>query len=402
MRISVIVLAVLLGAAAGAVVDESAQRYLPIGSRDDAPIKNGDNGSSPFSAQREGRLIAVSANVAKQLGIEITTAQPGLVASELRLVGTIGFNEEKLARLAPRVSGTVRQVLKNVGDHIESGEPLAILDSKEIAEARLAYFAAKDKMGLAETTFAREDELFGKRVSSEQDLTNARRDLVQARTDMRIAMQALTSMGFRVSDLQQLEASPNDLSRIDIVAPFAGEVIERQLFTGEFLPQDRPVFLVADLDTVWVNLQIAPSQLRYITSGELVRISDTDGPSADAKIVYVAPLISGDTKTALARIELPNPKHRWRPGAMVQALIDGPSKAAAVIVPNDALQTIGGQPCVFLATDGGFRSRVVTTGSVNDKVTEILDGLNPGDRIAAGQTFALKSESEKGVGEDND
>jgi membrane fusion protein, heavy metal efflux system len=347
-------------------------------------------------------LVTVAPDIATALGIEIATAEAGALPTEIKVVGTVGFNEDKLARIVPRMPGAVRQVLKGVGDRVAPGETLAILDSKEIADARSTYLAAKDKLALAETTFGREDELFKKKVSSEQDLINARKELAQARNDMRMGTQGLLTAGLREADLKQLEAGPGDLSRFDIVAPFGGEVVDKRIFLGEFLPRDREIFVLADLDVVWVNLQIGSDKLKDVAVGHPVRIVANDGLIAEAKIDYLAPIISDETRAARARVDLANPEHRWRPGTVVQALIEGPTAPAAVMVPSEALQTVDGQLSVFVPVEDGFRLQAVKVGRSNEKVAEILKGLKAGDRVATGQTFVLKSELEKGGGEDND
>jgi len=86
----------------------------------------------------------------------------------------------------------------------------------------------------------------------------------------------------------------------------------------------------------------------------------------------------------------------------MEATIEGPAAPAAIVVPNAAIQTVQGQPSVFLPAEGGFRVQTVKLGRSNVQQTEIIKGLNTGDKVATGQTFALKSELEKNTGEDND
>ena len=396
MRVAVVVAVFLMGAVSGVLLQKPLSGLLPRAAGDDST-----KGSSEERPRADKKLVTVDADIAKALGIEITTAEPKVIPAEIGVVGTVGFNQDRVARVVPRVAGTVRQVLKTVGDRVVAGEAVAILDSKEIADAKSTYLAARDKLSLAETTFNREDELFRKKVSSEQDLINARRELTQARNDMRMAAQSLLTVGLRDADLKGLEAGAADASRFDILAPFAGEVIEKQIFVGEFLPADRHVFTIADLDVVWVHLQIPPMKLGDVQVGERVRISGT-GLVADGTLAYVAPVVSDETRSVRARIDLPNPGHGWRPGTVIDATIVGSPEPAAVTVPSDAIQTVDGQTSVFVPVEDGFRLQVVKIGRSNDTTVEILNGLKSGDKVATGETFALKSELEKGAGEDND
>jgi cobalt-zinc-cadmium efflux system membrane fusion protein len=401
MRLIVILAVLLIGIVSGVFLQKPLSGLPPhvIGSAKE------DNAAKPSPENRttkDKKLVSVDPEIAKALGIEIATAEAGVIPTEIRVVGTVGFNEDKLARIVPRVPGTVRQVLKSVGERVAAGESLAVIDSKEIADARSTYLAAKDKLSLAEMTFNREDELFRKKVSSEKDLINARRDLTQARSEMRIAAQSLLTVGFRDADLTRLDAGAGDLSRFDILAPFAGEVVEKRIFVGEFLPQDRNVFTLADLDVVWVYLQIPPEKLKDVSIAKPVRITAGTGLSAEATLAYIAPVVSDETRAARARIDLPNPEHRWRPGTVIEAVLEGSPEPASVTVPSEAVQTVDGQTSVFLPVEDGFRLQAVKIGRANDKTTEILKGLKAGDKVATGETFALKSELEKGAGEDND
>ena len=250
MRTRGVLFLLLIGATAGALLQKPLARLLPAPVGQSAELRSDDKGGSEEKDQhrsKDKRMISVDPDIAKLLGIEIATAEPGVMPTEVQVTGTIGFNEDKLARIVPRAAGVVRRVLKNVGDQAKAGEVLATLDSKDVAEAKAVYLAAKDKLSLAETTFNREDMLFNRGVSSEQDRINAQRALAQARSDMRSATQSVLTLGFRDADLERLAIEPIDLSRVDIMAPFAGEVIEKHIFTGEYLPQDREVFAVADL-----------------------------------------------------------------------------------------------------------------------------------------------------------
>lgn len=399
MRIAALVVLLVLAALGGSMLKTPLSGVIsraPGGNATEA----GENATP--RPKKDKKLVTVDPGIATALGIETATAGPGDLATEVRVVGTIGFNQDKVARIVPRVSGTVRQVLKGVGDKIAAGEALAVLDSKPIADARSSYLAARDKLSLAETTFNRENALFLKKVSPEQDLLSARRELAQARGDMRIAAQTLLTVGFREADLRRLDTAASELSRFEIVAPFAGEVVDKNVFTGELLAEDRQVFVVADLDTVWVNLQVSPEKLSAVSVGMRVTIVAGSDLSADADVTYVAPMISEETRSVHARVDLANADRRWRPGTVVDAVFRGSIGKAAVTVPSDAVQTVEGRPVVFLPVTDGFRLQAVKVGRSDGKTAEILRGIKVGDKVAAGQTFALKGELEKGAGDDDD
>lgn len=364
-------------------------------------------GSSP---EREGsekapakdkKLVAVDPDIAKALGIGIGTAVPATLSTEFTVVGSVGFDDTKVARIAVRVSGTVRQVQKSIGDKVIAGDVLAVVDSRDIADAKSAYLAAKDKLALATKTMRREKDLFTIKGTAEKDLLVALRDFNQAQIDLRNAAQNLFTLGLSRGDLDKLDVGQGDLARYEIVSPFAGEVLEKQIFTGELLPPNRDVFVVADLDVVWVNLRVGPELLTEVQAGTPVEIVASTGLKARAPITYLAPMISEGTRSVRARVDLANPNHLWRPGMVVDARIPGPAASVAVAVPNGAVQIVDGKPSVFVPVKSGFRLREVKLGRSDGKSTEIVKGLAAGERIATGETFALKGELEN-TGDDND
>jgi cobalt-zinc-cadmium efflux system membrane fusion protein len=148
---------------------------------------------------------------------------------------------------------------------------------------------------------------------------------------------------------------------------------------------------------VWVTLHVPPTALPVVKKGQRVLISAGPVmPEAEGKINYVAPVLLEETRTAVTRVELPNPDGHWRPGLFVTATITAGENAASVLIPKAAIQTIEGKPTVFVETEEGFEARPVTLGPSNDTHVEVTDGLSPGDRYAATETFILKAELAKG------
>jgi len=363
-----------------------------------SPIQREDSEAAPA---KDKKLVAVDPGIAKALGIDIGTAAPATLATEFSVVGSVGFNDTKVARIAVRVSGTVREVRKSIGDRVVAGDVLAVLDSRDIADAKSTHLAAQDKLSLADKTLHRQQALMRGAGGTEKDVLTAQREFNQAQIDLRNATQSLFTLGLSRADLDKLSVEHGDLARYEIVAPFAGEVLEKQIFAGELLPSDRDVFVIADLDTVWVNLRIGPELLSDVEVGKPVEIVSNTGLKTVAPISYLAPMISEQTRSARARVDLANPKHLWRPGLIVEARIPGPNTSVAVAVPNNAIQVVGGKPSVFVSVKSGFRVREVKLGRSDAKMTEVVKGLTAGEKIATGETFALKSQLEN-TGDDDD
>jgi membrane fusion protein, heavy metal efflux system len=346
----------------------------------------------------EEPLIRLTEAQQQQLGITLAVAQAGTLETTLTLPGTVGLNTERVVRIVPRIPGVVRDVRKRLGDAVRAGEVLAVIDSRELADAKADYLAAGERVTLADSTFVREKGLWEKKISPEQDYLEAKQALTEARIERQAAKHKLQALGLSEAALKQFASRPEgSLTRYEVVSPLAGTLIEKTVTAGELLKDDTEAFVVADLSTVWVTLQVPPTALSTVRKGQRVVISAGGMmPEAEGNISYVAPVLLEETRTAATRVELPNPDGRWRPGLFVTATIASGENAAAVLIPKSAVQTIEGQPSVFVKTEEGFSPRPVTLGRANETHVEVASGLSPGERFAATETFILKAELAKG------
>jgi membrane fusion protein, heavy metal efflux system len=356
-----------------------------------------DHGHAHDREHGEEPLIRLSETQQRQLGITLAVAQAGTLETRLTLPGTVGLNTERVVRIVPRIPGVVRDVRKRLGDAVRAGEVLAVIDSRELADAKAGYLATGERFTLAESKFVREKGLWEKQISPEQDYLEAKQALTEARIELQAAKHKLQALGLSEASLKQLASRPDgSLTRYEVVSPLAGTLIEKTVTAGELLKDDTEAFVVADLSTVWVTLQVPPTALSSVRKGQRVVVSAGGMmPEAEGNISYVAPVLLEETRTAATRVELPNPDGRWRPGLFVTATIASGGDAASVLIPKSAVQTIEGKPTVFVKTEDGFSPRPVTLGRANETHVEVASGLPPGERYAATETFILKAELAK-------
>ncbi|TKJ39510.1 MAG: hypothetical protein CEE38_01925 [Planctomycetes bacterium B3_Pla] len=197
------------------------------------------------------------------------------------------------------------------------------------------------------------------------------------------------------------EATSKDerLAWYPLRAPFGATVIEKHITLGEKLGDESCAFIVADLSTVWVDLNVYQKDLPFVKPGQ--RVSVAAGPAAgkiEGRISYVGPIVGEKTRTALARVVLDNASGALRPGTFVTADVLVDKARAKVAVPKAIIQDMDDQPTVFVRTDQGFEPRTVSFGRVNDTLVEITSGLEPGEKIVTRNSFRLKAELEKVAG----
>jgi cobalt-zinc-cadmium efflux system membrane fusion protein len=204
-------------------------------------------------------------------------------------------------------------------------------------------------------------------------------------------------IGDRVSGGDPLATIESEnLSAYTIRAPFDGTVIDRHLAVGEIVDQASAIFILADLSTVWLDVNVHQHGLAHVAPGRTVTLREVAGDrSAQAEISYVSPIIDQETRTATARAVVANADGGWRPGTFVVATIEEPV-AAPIVIPRHALQTFEGETTVFVVEGEQFAPRRVTVGAQGRSTIAITAGLAAGDRVADEGSFLVNAELAKG------
>jgi membrane fusion protein, heavy metal efflux system len=282
---------------------------------------------------------------------------------------------------------------------------IAVLESREVADAKSEYLAARLTDDLAQDLANRDKTLWAGKAIPEQQFLRSRNAAAQSGMKVNIARQKLMALGLAENEIAALpETSEARLRRQDVRAPIAGRVAERKVELGAAVGRDNletELFVIVDLSRVWVDLSVASSDLPLIREGQSVKISARGlSETTTGKIVFVSPLVDKDTRTARVVAEIQNTERTWRPGSFVTAAIALNERNVPVVAPATAIQKVEGRPVVFVRTKDGFEKRDVVLGQKEDQTFEIVSGLTPGETIAVTNTFSLKAELSKPKDED--
>ena len=341
----------------------------------------------------EEQRLKLTAEQRKRFGIAVELAEAGSLRDEVSLPGEVVFNEDRVVHLVPRIAGIVRKVTKTVGDSVLAGEILALIDSRELADAKAEYFSTKARERLAATIYEREKGLWEKQISSEQDFLDAQQTLAEARIERRSAELKFRALGLPGAMAERLDDEPDEaITRYEIRSPIDGVVTEKHISLGESLDADTHIFTVVDTDSVWVNLSVYIKHLPLIRKGQTVVLqSDHSGALVRGELAMVTPFADESTRSATARIVLDNRDARWIPGTFVTGFIGISEDSLEVVIPREALQHIEGRDVVFVEHEDGFEATSVTTGRTDRENIEILAGLAPGMPYVAAGAFELKA-----------
>ncbi|MCF7993772.1 MAG: efflux RND transporter periplasmic adaptor subunit [Chromatiaceae bacterium] len=214
----------------------------------------------------------------------------------------------------------------------------------------------------------------------------------------------VTSIKARLADrvragqvLATLE-STETLRPFEVKAPFDGTIVAYEVTPGETVEAGKPLFTVADLSSVWADLQIYQRDLNKIRHGLPVTIiNGHGGPSFSGTITYIAPTIDEHTRTGLARVIADNARGEWRPGQFIKGVVTTEEHQVDIAIPRSAVLTDVGQTVVFVQTEEGFEPRPVVLGHSDHALLEVKEGLVPGETYVARNAISLKAELGKGA-----
>lgn len=329
----------------------------------------------------------------------------GNLSKRITVPGSITPSGDHIARVAVRLLGTVAELRKRLGDAVQAGEVVAVIESREVADAKSEYLAARLVFDLQQTLFNRSTRLFEGKVLSENDFLRARTTFEDARVKIETARQKLFALGLTAEQIEALPLQPVEmLRRQELRAPIAGRVAERRVELGSLVGregQESELYVIVDLSVVWADLSVPTSNLATIHEGQQIMVMG-GGETSPATIMFISPLLDKDTRAARVVASVGNAERKWRPGSFVTAEIPTDEAPAAVVVLKTALQSIKGENTVFVRTANGFEARKIAVGRQDTRLVEVTMGLAAGERVATANTFILKAELGKGGAEHED
>ncbi len=185
------------------------------------------------------------------------------------------------------------------------------------------------------------------------------------------------------------------LTTYPVTAPFAGTVLDVAAGPGD-LAGESPLFEIADLTMLWVDLHLFGGDAQHITPGlsvDVIRLSD--GVQSTTRLDRVLPGTATASQSTVARATIRNSDGQWRPGAAVRARVTVSEREAAVVVPVTALQTFEGETVVFVREGDQYTPRTVKIGQRDMMNAEVLGGLTGGEEIVIEQSYLIKADLEK-------
>ncbi len=353
------------------------------------------NDSEEYNHYKEEKIIKLTQEQVKRFDIETFKINKSNFQHRLTLPGRVVLNENTITHVVPSVSGVVKEIYKGLGEVTKVGEPLAILQSRDMAEAKSAYISAHTDLALKQDLYGREEVLWKKGVKSETQFIQTRNTFENAKVHLEQTNQKLLALGMKEEEIQKLPEQKTPLNIYTIAAPIVGKIIERHISLGEVISEDKQIFVVANLDTVWIELAIPGEDLQKVQKDQKVNLLAHQGdPIQSGTIMYVSPVINDESRTGKAVIQMDNPNQTWHPGDFITAQIIINDQSGLLSLPKSVIQKINEQPHVFVKKgEGIFEARPVQIkGSDKGEFIEVFSGVQEGEEIVFRNTFLLKAE----------
>jgi membrane fusion protein, copper/silver efflux system len=330
-------------------------------------------------------LEQVSLSPAQMVMANVATVKVDRIplAKEITAVGIVQYDQAKQAKVTAWVAGRIDRLHVNtVGAYVSRNSPVAEVYSPDLVAAQQEYLLALKSR----------DQL---KNSSIQSISQGGEGLVAS------SRQRLKLMGVKDGQIASLEKSGQPNIRLSIYTPLSGIVIDKIALEGQYVNVGDPLFTIADLSTVWVEVEVYEVDFPFIKLGQRVDIVSQSYPGKTfrGRVAFVYPFLDPKTRTVKVRVELPNTGMKLKPDMFVNASIKVPL-GESLAVPVAAVMDTGKRQVVWVEVKPGvFEPRDVKEGArVGDNV-QILSGLFRGDKVAASGGYLIDSEAQlKGGG----
>lgn len=357
------------------------------------PVKTTQASTTP--PQRNPLEIVAGPELMQQ--IKVGKAPQADVTGSMQLAGRIEADETRMARVSSPATGRIVDLEVAEGQMVKRGDVLAKIHSAELSVAQSAFLKATTQKQLAQKAVARAKQLLDAGVIGEAELQRRDGELQQATAELDSARDQLTVLGMGAPEIQHLESSRVVNAVTPIVSSIDGRVLERKVTIGQVVEAAETVFVVADLSNVWLVADVPEQNAAALHPGKVVlaEIPAVPGKQITGHLNFVSAIVSPETRTIRARMDLRNPDLRYKPSMLAtMTLLDGAEHRR--VVPSTAVVREENQDNVLVASGPNkFTLRPVTLGMEFRGVRVLESGLTDNEQIVLDGAFHLNNERKR-------
>ena len=341
----------------------------------------------PSSAFEPGTRVRFrSPELEARVGIETVRVSTGGLGVGVEATARLAFDADRVAEVRAPAAGVIRALKVGLGDTVDAGSPLVVLDSADVGELRARLAAAREQRRTAEAGLGRQRELREAGISSPRQVDLAAQEAEAAASQVRAAESALRAAG---------ASGEGTSGHFAVSSPLAGTVVRRPALLGSAVSGTELLVMVADTSRVWALLDVREEEVDQVRPGQLVTLT-VDGVQAqpfEGVLTWVSAEVDPRTRTVTARAELENPDGLLRANQFGRAVISIGAAEQVMSVPRSAVQRLDDGAVVFVRAERGlYEPRAVNLGrSVGDLVA-VYGPLEPGEEVVTTGAFLLKTE----------
>ena len=359
-------------------IRKSEPGQCPICGMDLIPISSGDDRGAR-SANRV--VLSERAQALAQLRTTQVRRQAD-AAADLRLLGRFEPNETTLKTVTAWTGGRIDRLHVNVtGERVRSGQVIATLYSPEVFAAHQDLLVAKRQVERMQSSPAASRQAAGAALEA--------------------ARERLRLLGVPDDQLARMEGQDRPTRAVGIRSPFSGTVIERLATEGAYVSTGTPLYRVANLTSLWLQLDAYENDLSRLSVGQAVRVTveAIPGEEFEGKVTFIEPTLDPRLRTAKVRVQVDNRDGRLRPGMFAEATVttrDAAGQPSPLVVPKTAPLFTGRRAIVYVQVRAGdrvaYEPRTVRLGPRLGDVYPVVAGLSEGDRVVTRGAFALDAD----------
>lgn len=319
-----------------------------------------------YAEQTKGSAgsVTISPEVENNLGVRTAAVQFKPFNMAINTVGYVGFDEDRLIHIHPRVEGWLEKLyVKSEGESVQAGQPLYAMYSPKLVSAQEEFVLA---------------------------LQRGNKRLIRS------GEERLQTLQVAQAQIDALKKSRRPTKTIVVYSPQEGVIANLGVREGMFVKPGTALMSVGALDEVWVTAEVFERQAGALAVGNAVTMSldYLPGEEWQGQVDYIYPILDNETRTVRVRLRFANMGGLLKPNMFAQVIIHSGESTPTLQVPRQALIRTGSQNRVVLALgEGRFKSVAVTLGRIGRSEAEILKGIEEGDKVVTSAHFLLDSES---------
>ena len=345
--------------------DEMGMDYIPVyaeGGGDDEPAGT----------------VTIDAVTVQNIGVRTAQAETHDLSRALNGLGRVDFNEERLARLHPKISGWIEELrVDETGTRVNQDTILLSIYSPELVAAQQEYLVALNNWEAVRKSGA------GQMKQSAKNILESARERLQL-------------FDVPAHQIHELEQSRKIKKQLHIHSPFKGRVMNIGAREGQYVSPKNELYLIADLSRIWVNVDVFEDELSWLKIGDRaeMQVRADPGRTYEGNVTFIHPILNPKSRTVQVRLEFDNPDLLLKPGMFANVTLYTDPQSGAVVVPSEAIVRSGSREQMFVVREPGkFEPREVTLGVSAEGLTQILDGVQAGEEVVTSSQFLIDSES---------